>query len=64
MNFVSACGRLVGVVKSRSSNSMGFSVAEFLEFFEVGWHAPCGYWCTIAARKYRLRVSAMVGSAT
>lgn len=37
MNFVSACGRLVGVVKSRSSNSTSFSVAEFLEFFEVPW---------------------------
>ena len=35
MDFRSACGRLVGVVKSRSSNSMSFSVAEFLEFFEV-----------------------------
>jgi hypothetical protein len=34
MNLVSACGRLVGVVKSRSSNSVSFSVAEFfLEFF-------------------------------
>ena len=43
MNFVSTCGRLVGVVKSRSSNSMSFSVAKFLECFlrSVGMH-PVG----------------------